>query len=98
MARGIIKVLAGQRPADQLTHVCTRLIHAMLNRERRHTTTLPHLISVRVWEPAEGVIEASAVYRQGTNVRLLAFRLERRDPPTVPSPTAPWTTTAIQLG
>jgi hypothetical protein len=51
---------------------------------------LPHLLTSRVFEPADGVAEASAVFRGGGNVRALAFRLEGLD--------GRWRITALELG
>lgn len=96
IAHGIIEVLAGQRPQQQLRHLCDHAVYTALSRARRPTATVPHLISVRVCEPADGVIEASAVYRRGRSVRLLAYRLERRDPSPDGLPGS-WHTTAIHL-
>lgn len=96
IAHGIIEVLAGQRPQQQLRHLCVHAVYTALSRARRPTATIPHLISVRVCEPADGVIEASAVYRRGPSVRLIAYRLERRDPSPDGLPGS-WHTTAIHL-
>lgn len=96
IAHGIIEVLAGQRPQQQLRHLCDHAVYTALSRARCPTTTVPYLISVRVCEPADGVVEASAVYRRGRSVRLLAYRLERRDlsPDGLPGS---WHTTAIHF-
>lgn len=96
IAHGIIEVLAGQRPQQQLEHLCAHAVYTALSRARRPTATIPHLISVRVCEPVDGVIEATAVYRRGRSVRLLAYRLERRDPSPGGLPGS-WHTTAIHL-
>lgn len=96
IAHGIIEVLAGQRPQQQLRQVCDHATYTALSRARRPTMTVPHLISVRVCEPADGVLEASAVHRRGPSVHLLAYRLERRDSSLVGT-AGGWTVTAIHL-
>lgn len=91
LARAVIEVLAGHRPAAQLRVHCTPAIYAGFgNRPAATARSLPHLLSVRVCEPADGVAEVSAVYRRADRVRALAFRLQGVD--------GRWRITALQLG
>jgi hypothetical protein len=40
---------------------------------------LPHLLTVQVCEPADGVVEVAAVFRRAGQVHAVAFRLEGLD-------------------
>ena len=51
---------------------------------------LPHVLTVRVCEPADGVAEVSVAFRRAERVRALAFRMEGVD--------GRWRITALQLG
>ena len=91
LARALVEVLSGQRPLAQLRVHCAPEIYAGLG-ERPATapTALPHLLGVRVCEPADGVAEVSAAFRRADRVRALAFRVEGVD--------GRWRITALQLG
>lgn len=98
LARALVEVLAGHRPAQQLRGFCAPTVFAALQRgERRRTPALPHVLSVRVCEPAPDAAEVAAVYRRGDRVRMVAFRLER---PVEDGPggAAKWCITAMQTG
>jgi hypothetical protein len=91
LARAIIEVMAGHRPVAQLRVHCSPAIYAGIG--SRHIAvgrSLPHLLTVRVCEPADGVAEVSAVFRRSERVRALAFRLQGVD--------GRWRITALQLG
>lgn len=91
LARAVIEVISGHRPVAQLRVHCTPAIYAEFgNRPALAARSLPHLLSVRVCEPADGVAEVSAVYRRADRVRALAFRLQGLD--------GRWRMTALQLG
>lgn len=115
LARAVVEVLSGHRPAQQLRTFCRPdVLDEMRRNERIRTPTLPHVMSVRVCEPADGVAEATAVYRRGDRVRMVAFRIERQSAPgsavvaATPHPPRPaerpvdsrprWAITAIALG
>ena len=53
------------------------------------SASLPHLVSVRVCEPADGVAEVSVAFRRAERVRALAFRIQGVD--------GRWRMTALQL-
>lgn len=98
LARAVVEVLAGHRPSAQLRTFCTPATFATLDRRGRNPSpALPHMLSVRVCEPAEGVAEVTAVFRRGDRVRMVAFRLERLADPTAPAG-GRWTITAVQPG
>lgn len=91
LARAVIEVVAGHRPVAQLRVHCSPAIYAGLGpRHAAMPRSLPHLLSVRVCEPADGVAEVSAVFRRSERVRALAFRLQGVD--------GRWRITALQLG
>lgn len=98
LARALVEVLAGHRPAQQLRGFCTPAVFATLQRaDRMRLPALPHVLSVRVCEPAAGVAEVAAVYRRGDRVRMVAFRMER---PTeaLPGLDGRWTIGTVQAG
>lgn len=91
LARAVIEVMAGHRPVAQLRVHCSPAIYAGIgSRQIAVGRSLPHLLSVRVCEPADGVAEVSAVFRRSERVRALAFRLQGVD--------GRWRITALQLG
>ena len=58
LARALVEVLSGQRPLAQLRVHCAPEIYAGLGeRPSRDRMALPHLLTVRVCEPADGVAE-----------------------------------------
>ncbi|TKV61508.1 hypothetical protein FDO65_08035 [Nakamurella flava] len=98
LARALVEVLAGHRPAQQLRGFCAPAVFAELQRgERRRTPALPHVLSVRVCEPAPDAAEVATVYRRGDRVRMVAFRLERPAGDGVGG-AAKWCITALQAG
>jgi hypothetical protein len=91
LARALVEVLSGRRPLGQLRVHCAPEIYAgLLERSVPAPTSLPHLLNVRVCEPADGVAEVSAVFRRADRVRALAFRMQGVD--------GRWRITALQLG
>ena len=91
LARAVIEVLSGHRPVAQLRVHCAPAVYAGLcARTAAASRPLPHLLSVRVCEPTDGVAEASAVFRRADRVRALAFRLQGVD--------GRWRITALQVG
>ena len=91
LARALVEVLSGHRPLSQLRVHCAPEIYAGLG--RRPLTppmALPHLLTVRVCEPADGVAEVGVAFRRGERVKALAFRMEGVD--------GRWRITALQLG
>ncbi len=90
LARALIEVLSGHRPVGQLRVHCAPDVYAGLaGRPTFASTALPHLVSVRVCEPADGVAEVSVTYRRAERVRALAFRMQGVD--------GRWRMTALQL-
>jgi len=90
LARAVIEVLAGRRPLGQLRVHCSPDVYAGLaDRPSFASAALPHLVSVRVCEPADGVAEVSVTYRRAERVRALAFRIQGVD--------GRWRMTALQL-
>ena len=91
LARALVEVLSGRRPLGQLRVHCAPEIYAGLAaRPATVPLALPHLLTVRVCEPADGVAEVSAAFRRADRVRALAFRLQGVD--------GRWRVTALQLG
>jgi Family of unknown function (DUF6459) len=86
LARAVVEVLAGERPATQLLRWTTdEVYHVVARRARRAGRSgelavagnpKPKLRSVRACEPAEGVVEASAVVGRGDRFSAVALRLE----------------------
>jgi len=90
LARAVIEVLSGRRPLGQLRVHCAPDVYAGLaDRPQFASAALPHLVSVRVCEPADGVAEVSVAYRRAERVRALAFRIQGVD--------GRWRMTALQL-
>jgi hypothetical protein len=90
LARAVIEVLSGRRPLGQLRVHCAPDVYAGLaDRPTFASAALPHLVSVRVCEPADGVAEVSVAYRRAERVRALAFRIQGVD--------GRWRMTALQL-
>jgi hypothetical protein len=91
LARALVEVLSGRRPLAQLRVHCAPEIYAGLAaRPGAVPLALPHLLTVRVCEPADGVAEVSAAFRRADRVRAVAFRLQGVD--------GRWRVTALQLG
>jgi len=91
LARALVEVLSGRRPVAQLRVHCAPDIYAgLLDRPIAGHQALPHLLAVRVCEPADGVAEVSVVFRRADRVRAMAFRMQGVD--------GRWRITALQLG
>jgi hypothetical protein len=100
LAPALLEVAAGERPPGQLTRWVTRDIRETL--ARRGAAALRHpagkarapqcrrVRSVRVTQPAPGVIEASAVVIGAVRARAVAIRLE--------AIRGRWLATAVELG
>jgi hypothetical protein len=91
LSRALVEVLAGRRLLGQLRIHCSPDIYdALVRRVPTAASALPHLVSVRICEPADGVAEISAVFLRADRVRALAFRLEGID--------GRWRIIAMELG
>lgn len=97
LAQAIVEVLAGIRPVTQLASVASLDVLRFLARNTgrlggRPGTPVqrPTVASLRICEPCDGVIEASAVIDTGMRRRALALRLEGID--------GQWRCIAINLG
>ena len=98
LAQTVIEVVSGQRPAPQLIRHTAPSVYSVLARQamvagRRRTTGAqrpPLVRRVRLCEPADGVVEASAVVVAHGRVRALALRLEGLD--------GRWVVTALTIG
>ena len=91
LARALVEILSGQRPVAQLRVHCAPEIYAgLLERPFTGQQALPHILTVRVCEPADGVAEVSAAFRRAERVRAVAFRIEGVD--------GRWRITALQIG
>jgi len=104
-AQAVVEIVAGDRPATQLSRYATLAVldqldrtvrrrGAVMARQERSTprgpAARPRVTSVRVSEPADGAVEACAVISTGARRRALAFRLEGLD--------GRWQCTALRLG
>jgi hypothetical protein len=90
-ARALVEILSGRRPLAQLRVHCAPDIYAgLLNRSLPAAVCLPHLLTVRVCEPADGVAEVSAAFKRAQRVRAIAFRLQGVD--------GRWRITALEVG
>ncbi len=91
LARALVEVLSGRRPVGQLRiHCSPEIYEGLTHRPPVPSVALPHLISVRVGEPADGVAEVCAVFRRAERVRAIAFRLAGVD--------GRWRVTALHVG
>jgi len=96
IAQAVVEVLAGDRPASQLVRWTAADVYEGVRRSAR--TRRPAggpppraaVRSVRVCEPADGVVEACAVVRRGARYHAVALRLQGLD--------GRWQCTALQLG
>jgi Family of unknown function (DUF6459) len=83
LAQGIVEVLHGHRPLQQLVRWTDESVYAMLARRlaarRPRTGSRPLVRSIRVCEPRDGVVEVSVVVEAGHRCRALAMRLEGLD-------------------
>jgi hypothetical protein len=101
LAQAIAEVLAGARPASQLSsHTTLQVIRQLERWAGRHGARAgtpqpgpiirPMIGSVHLNEPCEGVIEACAVIIAGSRARALALRLE--------AVRGQWCCTAVNVG
>lgn len=97
LAQAIAEVLAGDRPAGQLTGIATLDVLRLLARGAGRLGARPDgpaqrpvVDSVHVSEPCEGVVEACAVINTWPRWCAIALRLEGID--------GQWRCTALQLG
>lgn len=100
LVQAVIEVLGGIRPAAQLTRWLTADVHTAISRRaalaaRMRRTSSPTVRQavvrgVRVCEPADGVVEGSAVVLDQGRVRAVALRLEGMD--------GRWRVTALEVG
>ncbi|HEX3824990.1 MAG TPA: Rv3235 family protein [Mycobacteriales bacterium] len=97
LAQAIAEVLAGARPAGQLSRVATLDVLQLLERGAGRLGARPGappqrpiVGSVHLSEPRDGVAEACAVVDTGPRKRALALRLEGID--------GQWRCTALQIG
>jgi hypothetical protein len=97
LAQAIAEVLAGARPAGQLSRVATLDVLQLLERGAGRLGARagappqrPIVGSVHVSEPRDGIAEACAVVDTGPRKRALALRLEGID--------GQWRCTALHIG
>jgi hypothetical protein len=97
LAQAIAEVLAGARPAAQLTEVATQEVVRLLRRSTGRLDVRPGVLqqrpvvgSVHVSEPCHGVAEACAVINTGARRRAIALRLEHSH--------GQWRCTALHVG
>lgn len=97
ISQAIVEVLAGTRPAPQVVRWTSAEVYAVLARRslvaaRRGVAARrpPVVRRVRVCQPADGVVEASAVVLQSDRVRAMALRLVGLD--------GRWVVTELQVG
>lgn len=100
LVQAVIEVLGGIRPVAQLTRWLASDVHAAISRRaalaarmrRTSTPTVRQAVvrGVRICEPADGVVEASAVVLDQGRVRAVALRLEGMD--------RRWRVTALEVG
>jgi hypothetical protein len=98
LAQATAEVVAGNRPVGQLLRWTTQEVYARIERAAARRPAVgptgrppsPVVRSVRLVEPADGVVEACAVVRTGRRSRALALRLEGLD--------GRWRCTALELG
>jgi hypothetical protein len=97
LAQAIAEVLAGARPASQLSDVASYEVVRLLRRSAGRLGARPGepqprplISSVHVTEPRPGVAEACAVINTGLRRRAIALRLETAD--------GQWRCTALHVG
>jgi hypothetical protein len=94
VARALLEVLSGWRPASQLSRWTTYPLQQDLERRapRRPTGSRLQLRGIRVSEPAAGIAEVCALADDHAQqrVRVIAMRLEDRD--------GSWVVTRLQAG
>lgn len=97
ISQAIVEVLAGTRPASQVVRWTSAEVYAVLARRSLVATRRgvaarrpPVVRRVRVCQPADGVVEASAVVVHPDRVRAMALRLIGLD--------GRWVVTELQVG
>lgn len=91
LSRALIETLTGVRSTAQLRTHCTPPVFAgLIEQIPLPGRGLAKLQSVHTSEPADGVVEVSAVLRRGDRCRAIAFRLTGLD--------GRWRITALQVG
>ncbi len=94
VARALLEVLAGWRPASQLARWTSYSLQQDLERRapRRPTGTPLQLLRIRASEQAPGIVEVCALAEDTLRkrVRVIALRLERRE--------GDWVVTRLQAG
>ncbi len=91
LARALLEVLTGCRPAAQLrTHCAPDVFAGLQDTSMLGERGSARLLATQVCEPADGVAELSAVFRCAGRVRAMALRLQGVD--------GRWRLTALQLG
>lgn len=81
LVTAVLEVQAGTRPPTQLARYLDERVYAAVRRARR-TPTAPvsaRLRSVRISEPDDGVVEATAVIERAGRCAAIALRLEGVD-------------------
>jgi hypothetical protein len=97
-AQAVVEVLAGARPAGQLSRFTSldvlehleRAVGRLGGRPALAPPPCPRVSSVHVSEPCRGVVEACAIVDTGRRSRAVALRLEGID--------GHWRCTALQVG
>ncbi|MCD4549889.1 MULTISPECIES: Rv3235 family protein [unclassified Schaalia] len=82
LSRGIVEVLSGIRPVEQLQRcVCPPLYDYLHQLAPHHKTRTRHRLckvsSVRTCEPREDVVEATCIVTHRSSTRVVALRLEK---------------------
>lgn len=96
MARALVEVMSGARPAPQVIRWTTPEVYSRVARRnavssRRTLVARPAIVlRVRICHPADGVVEACAVVVDDGRVRALAMRLTGVD--------RRWVVNALQVG
>jgi Family of unknown function (DUF6459) len=100
LIQAVIEVLGGTRPASQLARWLSSDVYSAVSRRaalaarmrRGAAPSARHAVvrAVRVCEPADGVVEGSAVVVEQGRVRAVALRLEGMD--------GRWRATAVEVG
>jgi hypothetical protein len=96
IARALVEVMSGARPAPQVIRWTTPEVYAVVARRnavssRRATVSHRALVRrVRICEPVDGVVEACAVVVDNGRVRAIAMRLTGVD--------RRWVISALQVG
>jgi hypothetical protein len=97
LAQALAEVLAGARPAIQVAALVTLDVRRLLERRSGRfgagpgrPPQRPIVTSVRVTEPADGIVEACAVVATGARRRVIAMRLDAVE--------GQWRCTALRVG